>query len=87
VLRAVREIPDLGDAEVDELGVLRAVAQRLQHDVLGLQVAMEHALQVRRVQRLADLAHDRGRELQSSPVGRIADRSATPLTNSITKNG
>src|SRR5206468_7864013 len=49
---------ELGDAEVEQLDEVLVAAARAQVQVLGLQVAMDDALGVRRRQRRAALLHD-----------------------------
>ena len=48
----------LGDAEVEQLGVVRIVADAHQQDVVGLDVAVDEAAVVRRAERVERLARD-----------------------------
>jgi hypothetical protein len=78
----------LGDAEVEDLDVLRVVAALDQHDVAGLHVAVDDALVVGGLQRVAHLQRDVAdplpRQRPDSPT--ICERSL-PCRYSITKKG
>ena len=75
-LARARRVSDLGDAEVDQERVL-AVRAPDQQDVLGLQVAMHHALRMSVADGLADLAQEaRGERSVERPGGeRVAQRA------------
>ena len=51
----------LRDAEVDDLHAVRAVARLRDHDVVGLEIAMDDAHVVRGVERVGRLSRDVGR--------------------------
>jgi hypothetical protein len=65
---------ELGDAEVEHLDEVLVVAADDEIDVLGLEVAVDDALLVRRRQRRAALGHDGQRVLERQPGATDARR-------------
>jgi hypothetical protein len=66
------------DAEVDDLDRVVPLADRQEHDVVGLDVEVDDALLVRRAERLRDLAQD-GQRARPFDAGRLAQHAAERL--------
>ena len=84
---ASRAVAGAGDADVDEHG---AVALAVEQDVGRLDVAVDHADRVHRVERVGDLERDLRDRVGRQPLAALVRRaqhlaSGWPSTSSITK--
>ena len=63
-------VDQLGDTEVEQLDQLAAIRGRRDHDVVGLEIAVDHADGVRGAEPIADLHEHRERARQIDPAAR-----------------